>query len=675
MFCPNCGKKIADNSRFCEFCGAEVWLPGMDGAADDAEPEYAEQSEIDGLDVNRPGAECENAEAGTGTGGVGPDMPEPEGSNAAAVSDNGGNDAKNRKRRMIIILIVIAAAAAAVVIVFAVMKLSDKKKQENWQEQYDLGEQALLDEDYEQAVVNFTEAIEIDPEEPDAYMGRAKAYIGTGETEENMTAAIADCETVIDLDQTYIDAYIYESDIYADSGNFESAIDILEKGKKANPEDEEIPKKIDEIEDRQEKKEAADRYQAYYDKLMELQEMYGKAKLEFFSTSSSYYWTGMFFAKLIDFDGDGFEELITGIYDEEKAEEADWYEKGYEIQVWSYQDGEVQEIWQQEPYCGGDGYVCYILGDGSVSYMADGGVSDDGRYGSFYSLEDGEFVRAKSFSIDIAEQSDDMEDILYLYFVDEEEVSYEEYSEAYEEWYSMEELQYIFAYFNSWEKDETVIDELENTLNTLCELLGIEAEEAVEETSEWASVYLDFLESEITVSDVEWLYYSETYLYKYYDDEYEYEYELGYIGFGLIYVDEDDIPELVMYGTSEDTGMLIFTIGEDSEVDVIMSERTASFYYAEYGNVLVNSAGVAGFSWDYIYTIEDGKWVNLAKGQYEYYDADEDGLLSYTWDGEDVTESEYEELLEEYADEEDCIYIGSDPEFTLDELKAYLSTQ
>lgn len=494
MFCPNCGKKIADNSRFCEFCGAEVLLPGIDGAADDAEPEYAEQSEIDGLDVNRPGAECENTEAGTGTGGVDPDMPEPEGSDTAAVSDNGGNDVKNRKRRMIIILIVIAAAAAVVVIAFAMFKFSEKKQQEEWQDQYDLGEQALLDEDYEQAVVNFTEAIEIDPEEPDAYMGRAKAYIGTGETEENMTAAIADCETVIDLDQTYIDAYIYESDIYADSGNFESAIDILEKGKKANPEDEEIPKKIDEIEDRQEKKEAADRYQAYYDKLMELQEMYGKAALKALGNKNTddiimYYWTGMFFAKLLDFDGDGEEELITAVYDPD--ENSDFYENwgydydGYLISVWAYEDDAVQEVYQQdEMYAfssGADDSGCIIVEREEIWYMVTGYVSGDADLDDCYYSYDAENM---TFSIEKRFELDWIDDY-YSFRIDGEDAEEEEFYEEISIWNEelSEELKYYFLW-DEWADDEwvdetvgDVSEELEETLETLMSFLGIEAED------------------------------------------------------------------------------------------------------------------------------------------------------------------------------------------------------
>ena len=52
-----------------------------------------------------------------------------------------------------------------------------------WQEQYDLGMKYLLDAEYEEAVLAFTAAIEIEPKLPDAYIGRGDAYIGLSNAE------------------------------------------------------------------------------------------------------------------------------------------------------------------------------------------------------------------------------------------------------------------------------------------------------------------------------------------------------------------------------------------------------------------------------------------------------------------------------------------------------------
>lgn len=50
-----------------------------------------------------------------------------------------------------------------------------------WQEQYDLGVRYLSDGNYEEAIIAFTAAIEIDPKNADGYIGMAKAHIAMGD--------------------------------------------------------------------------------------------------------------------------------------------------------------------------------------------------------------------------------------------------------------------------------------------------------------------------------------------------------------------------------------------------------------------------------------------------------------------------------------------------------------
>lgn len=69
-----------------------------------------------------------------------------------------------------------------------------------WQEQYDLGIRYLKEGNYQEAILAFTAAIEIDANRTEAYLGRAKAYVSSGNTEENRSNAKADYETVIELD-------------------------------------------------------------------------------------------------------------------------------------------------------------------------------------------------------------------------------------------------------------------------------------------------------------------------------------------------------------------------------------------------------------------------------------------------------------------------------------------
>ena len=51
----------------------------------------------------------------------------------------------------------------------------------SWQEQYDLGVRYLSEGNYEEAVIAFTAAIEIDPKRPEGYSGLANTYIAMGD--------------------------------------------------------------------------------------------------------------------------------------------------------------------------------------------------------------------------------------------------------------------------------------------------------------------------------------------------------------------------------------------------------------------------------------------------------------------------------------------------------------
>ena len=56
----------------------------------------------------------------------------------------------------------------------------------NWQEQYDLGIRYLSEGNYEEAIIAFTAAIEIDPKRVDAYVSLADVYVELGDMENAM---------------------------------------------------------------------------------------------------------------------------------------------------------------------------------------------------------------------------------------------------------------------------------------------------------------------------------------------------------------------------------------------------------------------------------------------------------------------------------------------------------
>ncbi len=117
-----------------------------------------------------------------------------------------------------------------------------------WQEQYDLGVKYLSEGNYEEAIIAFTAAIEIDPKRPEAYIGRGGAYIGSGETAENLAAALADYEQAAALDETNAEAYLGMADVYIRMGEYDKALELLRSALDKTGGDERIAGKIAEIE-------------------------------------------------------------------------------------------------------------------------------------------------------------------------------------------------------------------------------------------------------------------------------------------------------------------------------------------------------------------------------------------------------------------------------------------
>ena len=119
---------------------------------------------------------------------------------------------------------------------------------DQWQEQYDLGVRYLSEGNYEEAILAFTAAIEIDPNRAEAYVGRGDAYVASGETEENLAAAQADYEKAIELDETYAEAWLGLADVYIRQGDYDRALEILQEALESTGNNQAIADKAAEME-------------------------------------------------------------------------------------------------------------------------------------------------------------------------------------------------------------------------------------------------------------------------------------------------------------------------------------------------------------------------------------------------------------------------------------------
>ncbi|MFR1759759.1 MAG: hypothetical protein ACLSX2_08645, partial [Christensenellaceae bacterium] len=125
----------------------------------------------------------------------------------------------------------------------------------------------------------------------------------------------------------------------------------------------------------------------------------------------------------------------------------------------------------------------------------------------------------------------------------------------------------------------------------------------------------------------------------------------------LIYVNDDDIPELYVSGLSEAEGDQIITVDENGVLNTLQLHRTMGASYIERGNLLCNDNGNMGTYRVDIYTIDQGQFVPiydepfLLHGKYEVrsigvYGFDEDNtdfqtLDYFIWKGETLSEEEF----------------------------------
>ena len=132
--------------------------------------------------------------------------------------------------------------------IFLLLCACGQSTEAQWQEQYDLGVRYLSEGNYEEAIIAFTAAIEIDPKRPEGYTGRGDAYALSGDTEDHLAAALTDYEAALALDGTLADAWLGLVDVYIRQGDYDKALEILREALEKTGNDTSIADKIAEME-------------------------------------------------------------------------------------------------------------------------------------------------------------------------------------------------------------------------------------------------------------------------------------------------------------------------------------------------------------------------------------------------------------------------------------------
>ena len=146
---------------------------------------------------------------------------------------------------------------------------------------------------------------------------------------------------------------------------------------------------------------------------------------------------------------------------------------------------------------------------------------------------------------------------------------------------------------------------------------------------DWKTAYLDFIESRESV----------------YDFDYRY---------ALVYVDNDDIPELYAMGVCEADGDLICSYKNGNVIEQHLGRRLGG-KYVERSGIVINQNGHMGQYYDNVYKLDQNGFSQILKASYtERYVTLENGDLEiineYFIDGKAVSEDEYNNAINDAID-------------------------
>jgi hypothetical protein len=126
--------------------------------------------------------------------------------------------------------------------------------------------------------------------------------------------------------------------------------------------------------------------------------------------------------------------------------------------------------------------------------------------------------------------------------------------------------------------------------------------------------------------------------------------------YSLIYINDDDVPELwIDYGVGYEGCVLCTVSGGKLEV---IQFASCGMSYIKRQNLFVISTGRMDSYYDYVYRIKNGEFVKLHEGEYGaednanvQYDANDEPIYQYCWEGKEVSKKQYERALKSVFDD------------------------
>lgn len=520
-------------------------------------------------------------------------------------------------------------------------------------EQLELGQKYLAEMNYEQAIVAFTKVIEIDPKNIEAYFSLSDIYVVMDDMENAVSILEQGYGEIEDakIEDKLVTLYISQADrLRKDSP--EEARDIIERGLTI-VNSLRLREYLKDLEDEIREADILHMYQSYYDKLLELQKQYGKESVDTAVYTGGYYeysLNGLCFAKIIDFDGNGYEELMLAY---KTPDSGIGQNAEYILEIWEYRDGRIQKIYDEDCYFNQELYQGIQLYDYNDQYFCGHAEFDAEEYTKWwdpgfelqenrietvfflYGYDEDVFIPIHSMLSYYGENAEG------TYIIDGETISGNELngSAAYVQWvsYFENEQSYQLNWYSELELYKTIA-ELENTFTVLKDKLGLGNEDSADgETGSENGAVLESSNSDLYLYEElldlfnkgiasQWADYSSDY-YTGLDGRisylwYQYPVQsLADAGYAIQDVDGNGNPELLVSPIEEaNRGIIydLYTYHAGSVVHLVSGGERDQYYLCTDGTIANEGSGGASSSIFAFYTVDSVNDSLMLKESVEY---------------------------------------------------------
>lgn len=307
--------------------------------------------------------------------------------------DKEGRTQKKTKRNknipviLCISLLIIAGIGAAL---FGIGKVKEKQ----YREYVAKAERYIEELDYESAEEACLKAIELED-------SNAELYLMQGDINRKLHKdSVSSYEKALELNPNLAEAYVGIMHVKADAQEFDEVEEMLsELSELPVAEDDTLKKYAENFENYH-------RYTAYGEKALRTELNRGMFSQS--SNASEEVWVqsfGLCFGKLVDFDGNGTNELVIC------TTEAN-YESGalpnqitdYVLEVWGYENGEIKQLFSGTPLMSGVSDRVVLACKGDKWYLCTGNTGGEMDM-SYYTYENGEFIPEITLEANIADLS------------------------------------------------------------------------------------------------------------------------------------------------------------------------------------------------------------------------------------------------------------------------------